>query len=510
MMDNAATPPRKQKVVIIEDELALGKALSTLLSRANFDVSHYGDPVEGMGAASESDIDVVLLDINLPHVSGLDILRELKAKRADVEVIMMTGQASVPSVLSAVKIGAYDYLTKPFENIEIVVNTVRRAADRKALKDRNRELERLVETNQISTDFIGESAKMRAVFQLIEEVSYSTSTVLIQGESGTGKELVARSIHKRSPRKSQPFVAINCAAMTETLLESELFGHMKGAFTGAAGNKKGLFEAANGGTMFLDEIGDMPLMTQVRLLRVLQEGEVRPVGSNETIKVDVRLIAASNVDLKKAMTGGKFREDLFYRLNVITVSLPPLRERPTDVPVLAHHFLRVYSRKLNKTIDKIAGDALEALVGNKWPGNVRELENIMERATVLARGKEITVNDLPPGFSANIGAHENDIGSLSHLPYGQAKKLAHAAFDRRYLQGMLNKARGNITSAATFAGLDRSNFRRLLKHYGLQPLGAEGGNTPPKGNKMPSKEDLDELPPDLDGDPGSGEHEVSN
>ncbi|MBX7116769.1 MAG: sigma-54 dependent transcriptional regulator [Myxococcaceae bacterium] len=510
-MDPTHPAPRRQKVVIIEDELALGKALATLLTRAHFDVTHYGDPVEGMGAAAESDVDVVLLDINLPHVSGLDILRDLKAKRPDIEVIMMTGQASVPSVLSAVKIGAYDYLTKPFENIEMVANTVRRAADRKALKDRNRELERLVETSQISTDFIGESAKMRAVFQLIEEVSYSTSTVLIQGESGTGKELVARSIHKRSPRKSQPFVAINCAAMTETLLESELFGHVKGAFTGAASNKKGLFEAANGGTLFLDEIGDMPLMTQVRLLRVLQEGEVRPVGANETIKVDVRLIAASNVDLKKAMTAGKFREDLFYRLNVITVALPPLRERPTDVPVLAHHFLRLYSRKLNKSIEKIAGDALEALVGNKWPGNVRELENVMERATVLARGKEITLMDLPPGFTANLGAHETDIGSLSHLPYSQAKKLAQAAFDRRYLQGMLKKARGNITSAATLAGLDRSNFRRLLKHYGLQSAGKEDDKVKGPAASPPSMpiDDGSGMPPDLDGDL-TDEREVSN
>ncbi len=461
---------RRPRVLIIDDEEALLRTLGGLLTRAGFEVQTFSDALEGLSAAKEPDFDVALVDINLPNISGMDLLRELKTRKHPIEVIIITGEGSIPTALEAVRLGAYDYLTKPFLEIEPVISSVRRAADRKRLIARNRELEQLVKVAQPNPDFIGQSAKMREVFGLIEQVSYSSSTVLIQGESGTGKELVARSIHRRSQRAARPFVAINCAAMTETLLESELFGHVRGAFTGAAGAKKGLIEAASGGTLFLDEIGDMPLVTQVKLLRVLQEGEVRPVGSTETLKVDVRVIAATNVDIAKAMADGKFREDLFYRLNVITVALPALRERPTDVPLLAQHFLRHYCKKLDKQLDRISDDALEALVSNSWPGNVRELENVIERAAVLARGKEITVGDLPPGFADRRGGSEDDLSSLLHLAYAQAKRLTLTAFDRRYLHGLMRKSQGNITAAANLAGLDRSNFRRLLKQYSLAPV----------------------------------------
>jgi DNA-binding NtrC family response regulator len=465
---------RRPRVLIIDDEEALLRTLGGLLTRAGFDVQTFSDALEGLTAAKEPDFDVALVDINLPNISGMELLRELKTRKHPIEVIIITGEGSIPTALEAVRLGAYDYLTKPFIDIELVISSVRRATDRKRLIARNRELEQLVKVAQPNQDFIGQSAKMRDVFQLIEQVSYSSSTVLIQGESGTGKELVARSIHRRSQRASGPFVAINCAAMTETLLESELFGHVRGAFTGAAGSKKGLIEAANGGTLFLDEIGDMPLVTQVKLLRVLQEGEVRPVGSTDTQKVDVRVIAATNVDIAKAMVAGKFREDLFYRLNVITVSLPALRERPTDVPLLAQHFLKHYGKKLNKRLDRISDDALEALVSNSWPGNVRELENVIERATVLARGTEVTLSDLPPGFAERRGGAEDDLSSLLHMTYAQAKRLTLTAFDRRYLHGVMRKAEGNITAAANMAGLDRSNFRRLLKQHSLAPNRSAG------------------------------------
>jgi len=470
---NLEAAPRP-RVLIIDDEEALLRTLGGLLTRAGFEVQTFSDALEGLTAAKEPDFDVALVDINLPNISGMELLRELKGRKHPIEVIIITGEGSIPTALEAVRLGAYDYLTKPFIDIEPVISSVRRAVDRKRLISRNRELEQLVKGAQPNPDFIGQSAKMREVFSLIEQVSYSSSTVLIQGESGTGKELVARSIHRRSQRASGAFVAINCAAMTETLLESELFGHVRGAFTGAAGSKKGLIEAANGGTLFLDEIGDMPLVTQVKLLRVLQEGEVRPVGSNDTTKVDVRVIAATNVDIAKAMADGKFREDLFYRLNVITVQLPALRERPTDVPLLAQHFLRHYGKRLNKVIERISDDALEALVSNSWPGNVRELENVIERATVLARGKEITVGDLPPGFADRRGGAEDDLSSLLHMTYAQAKRLTLTAFDRRYLHGLMRKASGNITAAANLAGLDRSNFRRLLKQYSLAPARSNG------------------------------------
>ena len=324
------------------------------------------------------------------------------------------------------------------------------------------------------SDFVGESPRMRDLFQLLDRVALSDSTVLIQGESGTGKEHVARALHRKSARHARPFVALNCAALTETLLESELFGHARGAFTGAATAKKGLFEAADGGTLFLDEIGDMPASTQVRLLRALQEGEVRPVGSLETIKVNVRVVAASNVDLNAARAAGHFREDLYYRLAVITLKVPPLRERASDVPLLAHHFLRVYGARLGKVNMRLAGDAVGALMRYGWPGNVRELENIIQRAVVLAVKEEITTHELPPAVVAQTRGGEDDAAALAHLPYAQAKRLTVGAFDRRYLTAVLRKAHGNISGAAHLADLDRSNFRRLLKQYAITALKGDG------------------------------------
>jgi len=319
---------------------------------------------------------------------------------------------------------------------------------------------------------IGQGPKMQAVFRLIEGVAYSSATVLVMGESGTGKELAARALHYKSPRRDKPFIAVNCSALTETLLESELFGHVRGAFTGAVVNKKGLFEAADGGTLFLDEIGDIPPSTQVRLLRALQEGEIKRVGSNDTIKVDVRVIAATNRDLSRLMAEAKFREDLYYRLNVISIHLPPLRERPEDIPLLVHHFLTKYGTKTGKQLTRVEPTAMEALTTHRWNGNVRELENVIERAVVLAQGTLLTVADLPPGFGASRSGAEIGTATLAHLPYAQAKKLALRAFERRYLSAVLQRCNGNISSAARAAGVDRSNFRRLLKQYDVERDGA--------------------------------------
>ena len=319
---------RMAKVLVVDDDKVVLRAVTEILQREGYYVVAIDDAVEGLAAARDPSIDVAILDIRMPHLSGMDLLKAIKQARPEVEVVMMTAFATVETAVEAVKAGAYDYLTKPFANIDEVSLTVAKAAERKALKDRTRVLEEQLTAKGQFEDLIGQSNQMRAVFKLVETVSYSSATVLIQGESGTGKELVARAIHYRSPRKDKAFVAVNCSALTDTLLESELFGHVKGSFTGATANKKGLFEAADGGTIFLDEIGDVPPATQVRLLRVLQEGEVKRVGANETTKVDVRVIAASNIDLARAKEQGKFREDLFYRLNVITVTLPPLRDRP--------------------------------------------------------------------------------------------------------------------------------------------------------------------------------------
>ncbi|KFE72441.1 sigma-54-dependent transcriptional regulator [Hyalangium minutum] len=458
--------PKRAKILVVDDDTVVLKAVTQILQREGYPVVGIDDAVEGLTAAKDPSIDVAVLDINMPHLSGMDLLKAIKAERPDVEVIMMTAYATVETAVEAVKAGAYDYLTKPFENIDDLSLTVGKAAERKALKDRTRALEEALTVRSQFEDLIGQSSQMRAVFKLVETVSHSTATVLIQGESGTGKELVARAIHYRSARKDKPFVAVNCSALTETLLESELFGHMKGAFTGATNNKKGLFEAADGGTIFLDEIGDVPPATQVRLLRVLQEGEVKRVGANDPVKVDVRVIAATHVDLNRAKSEGKFREDLFYRLNVITIDLPPLRDRPEDVPLLAHHFLKMYAAKLAKKVTGFTPRAMEALTVNRWTGNVRELENVIERAVVLTSNDVLDVEDLPPGFQESPQAGSPvEVFSLAHLPYAQAKRLAMRAFERRYLTALLEKNNNNVSSAARAAGVDRSNFRRLLKQY---------------------------------------------
>ncbi|MDX2015372.1 MAG: sigma-54 dependent transcriptional regulator [Myxococcaceae bacterium] len=457
---------KKAKVLVVDDDKIVLRAASEILSREGYSVVAIDDAVEGLAAAKDPSIDVAVLDIKMPNLSGMDLLKAFKQSRADVEVIMMTAFATVETAVEAVKAGAYDYLTKPFENIDVLSLAVARAAEKKALRDRTRVLEEALNVKHQFEDLVGQSQQMRSVFKLVETVSYSTATVLIQGESGTGKELVARAIHFRSPRKDKPFVAVNCSALTDTLLESELFGHMKGSFTGATANKKGLFEAADGGTIFLDEIGDIPAATQVRLLRVLQEGEVKRVGANDTLKVDVRVIAATNVDLAKAKETGRFREDLFYRLNVISVQLPPLRDRPEDIPLLASHFLKIYAQKIGKKVTGISTGAMEALTTARWVGNVRELENVIERAVVLNATDAIEVDDLPAEIRSNQkGGGEVELYSLAHLPYAQAKKLAMRAFERRYLSALLDKSSGNVSSAARAAGVDRSNFRRLLKQY---------------------------------------------
>ncbi|HEY1087749.1 MAG TPA: sigma-54 dependent transcriptional regulator [Archangium sp.] len=493
MSTTVAVPPtRKAKVLVVDDDKIVLRAASEILTREGYQVIAIDDAVEGLSAAKDPTIDVACLDIKMPNLSGMDLLKAFKQSRPDVEVIMMTAFATVETAVEAVKGGAYDYLTKPFENIDVLSLAVGRAAEKKSLRDRTRVLEEALSARNQFEDLVGQSAQMRSVFKLVETVSYSTATVLIQGESGTGKELVARAIHYRSPRKDKPFVAVNCSALTDTLLESELFGHVKGSFTGATNNKKGLFEAADGGTIFLDEIGDIPAATQVRLLRVLQEGEVKRVGANDTLKVDVRVIAATNVDLSKAKETGKFREDLFYRLNVITVQLPPLRDRPEDIPLLAQHFLKIYAQKVGKKVTSITPAAMEALTTARWVGNVRELENCLERAVVLCAGEQVEFDELPPEIRNNQrGGGEVEVFSLAHLPYAQAKKLAMRAFERRYLSALLDRSNNNVSMAARAAGVDRSNFRRLLKQYEVGGRSMKGSNAANDG--ADDSDNFDEL-----------------
>ncbi|HET7825469.1 MAG TPA: sigma-54 dependent transcriptional regulator [Anaeromyxobacter sp.] len=461
------------RVLVVDDEPTLLRALESLLRKKGHDVVGLESPIAATQRLAQEDFDVALLDIKMPQLSGLELLSAVKHRRPEVEVIMMTGHATVETALAAVRSGAYDYLTKPFEDVEIVARSVSKAIERKALFDRNRELENRLRRQEGGPPegLVGNSAGMREVVRMVEAVAYSAATVLVTGESGTGKELVARALHARSPRNGHPFVALNCGALTETLLESELFGHVKGAFTGAQRDQKGLFDAADGGTIFLDEIGDIPPATQVRLLRVLQEGEFKRVGAADSMKVDVRVIAATHRDLPKLVKAGKFREDLFYRLNVINIPLPSLRDRADDIPLLAYHFLRRYAERLGKKVRTLSPEAIELLGSYRWPGNVRELENAIERAVVLCRADAITAADLPPAVTGRTAPLVREApatgeeGAWLALSYAAAKEQSLRRFEKGYVETLMKACDNNISAAARKAGMDRSNFKRVLRKY---------------------------------------------
>lgn len=456
-------------LLIVDDDEAMTHVFERLAKDKGwtFEVARNGN--EAIKKLAEQRFEAAVVDIMMPGFTGLQVLEYAKQNHIRTELVMVTGVGSVASAVDAIKKGAYDYLTKPFEDIGHVGIMVEKAIERFRLIDRLKRLERQRENREAFEDIIGKSQKIQDVFHMIEAMASSTSTVLVQGESGTGKELVARAIHQHSPRAKGNFVVINCGAIPEHLLESELFGHRKGSFTGAIADRKGLFEEAHQGTIFLDEIGELPLPLQVKLLRVLQEGEIRAVGDSVTKKVDVRLLAATNRDLQQLVKENKFREDLYYRLNVINMVLPSLRDRLDDIPMLAYHFLKKYATKTNKSIEQIGVDAMQALQNYSWPGNVRELENVIERAVVLATNDTISVHDLPPrvlGESFYL-VEEGANSDLTNFNYKDAKNRALAAFNRAYIGALLRQSKGNISFASEKAGMDRSNFKKLLKRYGI-------------------------------------------
>jgi len=467
---------KETNLLIVDDDPSITKVFERLAKERRWTYTTAKSGTDAIELLNRQVFEVALVDIKIPGYTGIQILEYIKRNSIPTEVIMITGVGTIESAVHAIKEGAYNYLTKPFDDIEKVAVLIDKAMERYRLMMQIKNLERQqADRCTYYEGIIGRSRKMAEVFSIIDSVAQTSSTILVTGESGTGKEMVARAIHNRSNRKNKSFVVINCAAIPEQLLESELFGHKRGSFTGAIADKKGLFEEGDGGTVFLDEVGEIPPSIQVKLLRILQEGEIRPVGDVSAHHVDVRLLAATNQDLVQAVKEGRFREDLYYRLNVISLTLPPLRDRNDDIPILTYHFLEKYSAKMGKKVDKIAIDALQALQSYTWVGNVRELENVIERAVVLATGDTITARDLPARILGESFYLLEESGSdLTQFSYREAKDKMLASFNRAYLKSLLKMASGNISFAAEKAGMDRSNFKKLLKKYGVDAADIEG------------------------------------
>ena len=448
---------RQANILVIDDEESMRDSCQQTLSRDGNRVEVAEDGSRGLAMLERESFDLVILDLKMPGLSGMEVLKKIRERDPEAMVIVITGYATVESAVEAMKRGAYDFIPKPFTPGSLRV-IVRRALDRRELA-----LENVLLRGELKASFgpeviIGQSESMKKVEELVRKVGPTDTTVLISGESGTGKELVARAIHRHSSRRDKPFVVVDCGSLVENLFESELFGHVKGSFTGATATKYGRFELANGGTLFFDEIGNISINIQTKLLRVLQEREVTKVGSSQVIKVDVRIVAATNKDLQKAVKAGTFREDLFYRLSVVPITLPPLRERRDDIPLLANHFLRKYNKKRRKNIRAISDRAMKALVEYNWPGNVRELENAIERAVVLAENDVVKPSDLL--------YYGLTVETPSTSDAGGAQRLSD--LEREHIAKTLKMFNGHRGKAAKSLGIDRKTLRVKLKRYEIE------------------------------------------
>jgi two-component system response regulator AtoC len=446
------------EILVVDDDARMRELVSKVLAREGYSVRPLPRGQDVLQALEEGPADLVISDIRMPEMDGLTLLQEVKRVAPETSMLLMTAFGSIDTAVQAIKAGAYDYLTKPFKMDEIIV-VVRRAMEERRLRAEVRAFREEVSTKYNFSNILGKSKPMRDLFALIKKVAGSRSTVLIQGKSGTGKELVAKAIHYNSPRRERPLVTVNCSAIPKELLESELFGHVKGAFTGAIAHKRGLFEAANGSSLLLDEIGELSPELQVKLLRVIQEREIKRVGETRTTPVDVRLIAATNRDLAQAMTEGSFREDLYYRLNVIPIILPELKARAEDIPLLATHFLMKYAKEANPTIEGISKETMRLLLEYDWPGNVRELENVIERAVILAYGPQITPEDLPAHVQACKTPAHRDIST---------RRPTLEALERGYIATVLQESGWHRIQAAQILGIDRRTLYRKIRTYGLK------------------------------------------
>jgi two-component system response regulator PilR (NtrC family) len=467
--DGSATSDRAARILVVDDERSMRELLAIVLGREGYEVVAAENGRQALDELERRPVDLLISDIHMPDMTGLDVLRTAKGMNPDLAGIMVTAFASTETAIEALRMGAYDYNHNPF-NVDELKIVVLGALERRRLRRENVLLKRVLGERHQFSNIIGRSESMLAVFELIETIAQTTSTVMVTGESGTGKELAARAIHFNSPRKDRPFVAVNCGALTETLLESELFGHVRGAFTGAATNKKGLIEVAERGTIFLDEIGEMSPLMQVKLLRVLQERVFRRVGGTDEISADIRIIAATNRDLAQMVGENRFREDLYYRINVIPLHLPPLRERGEDIPLLAEHFVTRFAAELGKPVQGLAAESLSLLVQYHWPGNIRELENAMERAVALERTPVILPASLPAAVRAAGGgqAQTDDVLEADTLPDSGFDLERHVReIERQYITEALRRTDGVKVKAAELLGMSFRSFRYYAKKYGM-------------------------------------------
>ena len=451
-----------KRILIVDDEENFRHMLSVILKKEDYDVETAPNGEEGLKKLALSQFDQILCDIRMPHMDGMEFLKEAQKMGVEGTIIMMSAYGTIDTAIEAMKLGAYDYISKPFKPDEIIL-TLKKAEERERLRKENERLRKEVQKEYSFKNIISKNEKMLNLFEVIKKVAPYKSTILITGESGTGKELIARALHYNSDRSERPFMPVNCGAIPENLLESELFGHAKGAFTDAIRTKKGLFEEADGGTLFLDEIGELPPQLQVKLLRVLQDGEIRRVGESKSIQIDVRIVAATVKDLVKEVSEGRFREDLFYRLNVLPMHLPPLRERKEDIPMLVHHFIHKYSQSMNKQVVGISPKGLEVLMNYKWYGNVRELENTIERAIVLTDGKNIELENLP----IEIQNFQDQIQLAALAEENYSIKKASKFLEMNLIKKALKKTKGNHTHAARLLEISHRALLYKIKEYGV-------------------------------------------
>ena len=470
------------RILVVDDEEIVIRSCMRVLSGGGFQIDAARNGLEALSAINKNDYDVLILDIKMPRMDGIEVLQRVKETHPDIDVIMITGLHEIETAVQAMKLGAFDYLPKPFDPDELEL-VVARAFERRQLLQENLSLKSEVSARYRFENIIGSSPRMQAVYRLIARCAPTNSTVMLRGESGTGKELIARAIHYNSLRKDKPFVTVDCTTLSENLLESELFGHVKGSFTGAVSNKRGLFESADGGTLFLDEIGNISMSTQAKLLRFIEEREFKAVGDTRLRTVNVRLISATNTDLESMIADGKFREDLYYRINIFPIEIPPLRERRDDIPALAFYSLKRFSNETEHKITEFSAGAMNLLMNFDWPGNVRELENVVHRAVILASGNVIrqghlvNIINMLPQVELDVPRTSEELKHIKKI----ARQKSVENVEKHFVLGALKRNGWNVTRCAEETGMQRSNFQALMKKYDVgirdgEPQQAEDGS----------------------------------